>query len=209
MVVIDAEKHELNYQRSRTDNNIKDLEIKYQRRPDGKGGAATIISKKKQPVDIPQRREARKSEVEGGPVNPRTGEKQYTDTGKVYKTGKHAGQPIMEKVPRLSIVKDAHELSSGMPIEAHYANYSNNLKALANQARLDAFKTPRAKTSSSAKKTYEEEVKTLDAKLTKAKMNAPLERQAQIAANSRIRLEKAYDPEMDKKTYKKGFSPGY
>lgn len=198
MVVIDAEKHGLDYKRSANDNNIKDLKAKYQRQPDGKGGASTLISLKKQDARIPERKE--RPQKLGGPVDPKTGEKRYIETNR---PNWRTGEPATTKVPLLSITTNAHELSSGTPIEMHYANHSNQLKALANQARLDAIKTPRAKTNSSAKKTYEAEVKSLNNKLDIAKSNAPLERQAQIAANSVVRLKKAENPDMDSKTYKK------
>jgi len=50
MVVIDAEKHKLDYKSSEKDNNIKDLQQRYQRRVDENGkvhtkGASTIISR--------------------------------------------------------------------------------------------------------------------------------------------------------------------
>lgn len=54
MVVIDAVKHKYDYKQSEKDNHIKDLKDYWQRRvnPNGKGGAATIISKAKNPRQI-------------------------------------------------------------------------------------------------------------------------------------------------------------
>lgn len=51
MVVIDAVKHELDYKRSEQDNDISGLKKKYQ----GGGGAHTLLSKRKQEIDIPER----------------------------------------------------------------------------------------------------------------------------------------------------------
>ena len=61
MVVIDAEKHKLDWKRSEVENNIAELKRNYQRTvlPDGSiktGGAATIISKAKSTERVPKRR---------------------------------------------------------------------------------------------------------------------------------------------------------
>ena len=61
MVVIDAEKHKLNYKQSEIDNGIASLRKKYQTHKglDGKtkeGGASTLISRAKSPVEIPETR---------------------------------------------------------------------------------------------------------------------------------------------------------
>lgn len=61
MVVIDAEKHKLDWKRSEAENNIAELKRTYQRTvlPDGSiktGGAATIISKAKSTERVPKRR---------------------------------------------------------------------------------------------------------------------------------------------------------
>jgi hypothetical protein len=194
MVVIDAEKHNLDHRLSRNDNNIRDLEEKYQRQPDGKGGAATLISRRKSEESVLARKP--RTREKGGPVDPVTGELRYEPTGQInYKTGK----PREVRVLRLAETRDAHTLSSGTPIERLYANHSNKLKALANQARLDALNTPPAKWSPSAKQTYSKEVASLNAKLATAKSNAPLERHAQTVAGTIIRAARNDNPNMDKK----------
>ena len=75
MVVIDAEKHKLDYKRSEVENNIQALKEKYQRtlKPDGTiktGGASTIVSKAKSEELVPKRRGQ-------GVIDPETGEKTY------------------------------------------------------------------------------------------------------------------------------------
>lgn len=56
MVVIDAEKHKLDYQQSYKDNNITSLKQLYQKKENGKyGGAGTIVSRAKSPVKVPKR----------------------------------------------------------------------------------------------------------------------------------------------------------
>ncbi|MET0786550.1 MAG: helix-turn-helix domain-containing protein [Paenisporosarcina sp.] len=198
MVVIDAEKHNLNYKLSYNDNNIKQLKEKYQRQPGGGTGAATIVSRAKSELRVPERKE--RTQAKGGPIDKVTGERVYEETGRVHWK---SGRPMQTKTTRLAEAKDAHTLSSGTPIEVAYANHSNKLKALANQARLDAFNTPPAKYSPSAKKAYSNEVASLDSKLALAKSNAPLERQAQLVANTIVKTKKSYNPNMDKDTYKK------
>lgn len=75
MVVIDAEKHKLDYKRSEVENNIQALKEKYQRtlNPDGTiktGGASTIVSRAKSVTKVDKRRGQ-------GVIDPETGEKTY------------------------------------------------------------------------------------------------------------------------------------
>lgn len=67
MVVIDAEKHKLDYKQSEIDNGIDILKKKYQT-----GGASTILSRAKGEVSIDKRQGSPKVNME---YNPRTGEK--------------------------------------------------------------------------------------------------------------------------------------
>ena len=74
MVVIDAEKHKLDYQQSAMDNNIAALHKKYQRKYDENGneldaggGASTIISKAKGQIAVPKRKGQARINVEGKP----------------------------------------------------------------------------------------------------------------------------------------------
>ena len=56
MVVIDAEKHKLDYNQSYKENNITSLKQLYQKKENGKyGGAGTIVSKAKSPVNVEKR----------------------------------------------------------------------------------------------------------------------------------------------------------
>jgi hypothetical protein len=77
MVVIDAQKHHLNYKQSAKDNQIANLKIKYQGRADG--GASTLISRSTSSEHV-EKRTLRKAK-EGGPIDPETGKKVYTKTG--------------------------------------------------------------------------------------------------------------------------------
>lgn len=192
MVVIDAEKKGLDYRRSYDDNNIKALKEEFQT-----GGASTLISRKKSTVSRPEMKP--RPYKDGGPINKTTGELEFITTDRKYKSGTLA----TKRVNLLSVTKDAHELSSGTPIENLYAAHSNKLKALANQARLDAVHTEPFVRSPTAAKTYKEQVDRLDDKLYIAKRNAPLERQSHIIAQSKINLRKSYNPQLDKDELKK------
>lgn len=198
MVVIDAEKHNLDYKQSYNDNNIKDLKQKYQRQPTGRAGAAsTLISRAKSRLDVEERIPRPMSK--GGPIDPVTGERVWEYTGR----RKPSGELATTRTTKLADAGDAHALSSGTPIERIYANHSNKLKDMANRARLDAYNTPTSKWVPSAKAAYKNEVDSLNAKLSLAKSNAPLERQAQLLANAMIKMKRDDDPTMDDDTLKK------
>lgn len=190
MVVIDAAKHELNWKQSEIDNGIASLKEKYQGRKNA--GAKTLISRAGHEVTIPARIDRRASN--GGPIDKKTGER-------VYELAKEGTRPM--RVAELSVTKNAHDLSSGTPMEKIYADYSNKNKALANQARKMGVNISNSKTSSSAKKIYAKEVEELKNALALAKRNAPLERQAQVFANAIYKQQLHEKPDMDDETKKK------
>lgn len=202
MVVIDAEKHKLDYKQSEKDNGIAELKSLYQRRVDDDGnvkigGASTLISRKKQDVRVAERQGS-------GRIDPETGKVIYKESGRTYldpKTGKMT--PATTKVKLMSTVDDARTLSSGTPQENEYASYANKMKALANKARLEKVNTGKIAYSSVAKKTYEKEVFELDSALRLAKLNAPKERRAMAIANSVVKAKTQANPGMDKKEIKK------
>ena len=107
------------------------------------------------------------------------------------------------EVKKLALTDDASTLSSGTRIEQVYVDHSNKLKALANTARKQAASTKPAKYSPSAKTAYSNEVATLDAKLNLALKNAPLERQAQVIADTRVSQQRQANPGMDDETLRK------
>lgn len=206
MVVIDAEKHKLNYKQSAIDNNIASLKKKYQSTPGSEGqGASTLISRTTSDVMVNRRKF-------GFKIDPSTGEKVYTETGESYttqKVNKKTGA-ITEKVvvkqsksTKGAEAKDAHELSSGTVIEKVYADHSNKLKAMANEARKAQVSTKAIPYSASARKVYAPEVQTLDAKLNIALKNAPRERQAQVIAGAVVKQKRDANPGMEKDELKK------
>jgi len=199
MVVIDAEKHDLNYKESARANGIAALKEEYQ---GGKrAGAATLISRATAEERVLDRRLARVSE--GGPIDKSTGKVNLVPTNRInYKTGE------LKKIKstKLAETTDAHTLVSGTTgtrMERIYADHSNKLKDLANLARKEAVNTPRAQKNPSAAKVYSKEVESLNHKLHLAQSNAPLERQAQIIGNANYRAKVAEKPFMDEAEKKK------
>jgi hypothetical protein len=195
MVVIDAEKHDLNYKQSAIDNGISQLMQKYQGRK--QGGAATLISKKKSTKETPERKATYT-------INKATGEKVFTETGATY-VDRRTGKTVVKttKVNKLADTKDAHTLSSGTLIEKVYADHSNKLKDLANQARKESIHTKTTPYSPSAKAAYSNEVTRLQSALNLALRNAPLERQAQVLANAMVRQRRQDYPDMEEAELKK------
>lgn len=199
MVVIDAEKKELNYKESARVNNIAQLRAKYQ--TSARGGASTLISRKKSPEIVPERVE-RPARL-GGPIDPKTGKKVYVETNRTYVNKMGEVTPHTTKTTKLAETDDASTLSSGTVIEKHYAEHSNKLKALANEARLAYVNTKSVKYSPSAKAAYANEVASLNTKLDLAQRNRPLERQAQLVGNATFRLKRQANPDMDATERKK------
>ncbi len=202
MVVIDAEKHGLDFVQSEKDNGIASLKEKYQ--GGSRKGAATLISRARAEARVPEKTPRPASK--GGPIDPKTGKKVFVETGRTI-TDKRTGQPRpkLTKSVKLAETDDAFSLVSkpGTQMEVIYATHSNRLKALSNQARKESLGIKPAPYSPSAKRVYANEVGTLNAKLDVAKRNAPLEKQAQIVANARVSLKRQANPDMDPATLKK------
>lgn len=98
---------------------------------------------------------------------------------------------------------DARTLSSGTKMEDIYAEHANQLKGLANSARKESLNIERTDWSPSARKTYRPQVDSLTSKLNTALKNKPLERQAQVVANTTLAEKRRANPEMDPAEVKK------
>lgn len=192
MVVIDSEKHNLNYKQSYIDNGIADLKKKYQ--GSERAGASTLISRASSPTRVSTRKES---------IDPKTGKKVYTYTNETYVDSKGRTVRRTVKSTKMAEAEDARSLSSGTRMEEIYASHANKLKALANQARKASANTQYTPYSPSAKKTYEKEVKSLNAKLNLALQNKPLERQAQLLANKVVSAKRQANPDMTAEEVKK------
>lgn len=201
MVVIDAEKHKLDYKQSEKDQGIAELKQKWQgyTTSEGKdvGGASTLLSRRQQDIQVPERQGS-------GKIDPETGKVTYKESGRTYidpKTGKI--KEATTKVKLLAETEDIRTLSSGTAKENAYADYANSMKALANEARKAYMATGRLAYNSEAAKVYSSEVERLNSALNIAARNAPKERRAQAIANSVVKAKIQANPDMDKKEIKK------
>lgn len=228
MVVIDAEKHHLDYKKSAKDHDIQKLKKEYQGQINPKTGklntgASTILSRASAEIYVDQRKEVtdRKKMTPEQIKRFDEGYKVYVPTGKkstiqikdpkqmtpeevvLYKAGKKiyrtSDKNTQEKITRMDLVDDARELvrDRNNDKEMAYANYANELKQLARDARKVSRSIIPSPINQSAKKVYAEEVASLNSKLRKAKMNSPKERQAQVIANNIVRERRADNPDWD------------
>lgn len=206
MVVIDAGKHKLDYKQSEIDNNIAGLKKKYQTTidADGKvhtGGASTLISRSKGEESVLKRQGSPKVNQKGKPWYDSSKPEgalvyQIADdvAYEVPKVNRRTGEVTVEtryrtqRSTRMAETSDARELISdaNTKMERIYADYANNMKDLANKARLKAVATGKIAYSKTARQTYAPEVESLNEKLRIALMNAPRERQAQLRANAEV-----------------------
>ena len=233
MVIIDAEKHDLDYKQSEIDNDIALLKEKWQKQEDGKtGGAATLLTRAKSQEQVVKRQGSYS-------IDPETGEKKwkiaddayfeetkpvklYDENGKVvrdedgkikyqtYTNTKGEEVPVRVKTGEMGVrhqsstkmaeTSDARTLSTGTPVEELYAEYANNLKSLANSARLEYTKTPNLEYNSEAAKLYSDEVSSLNSKLEVFNRNKPRENQATIQSNKEISKLIEDNPELAEKS---------
>ena len=248
MVVIDAEKHGLNYKQSEIDNHIDELKKKYQARDDdGYGGASTFISRAKSQERIPERKlkapskmtpEEHERYLNGEQIWVNTGKtrtfwdpiksKLTKDEKDILKNGskdevrelrkelmadgrmEKRVETVTEKTTKAAVY-DPYDLVSGgsrektTSIERVYADYSTSMKDLARQARKIAREQDEWKADPAAKKLYSQEVQSLNEKLSVAKKNGVLERQAQRIANKKMDIILEANPELehDKEHFKR------
>ena len=258
MVVIDAEKHHYDWRQCFKDNNITELYKHYQGK--ASGGASTLISKAKSPMNILKRKpdyigsdpENADRKVKNG-IDLETGEKVFKNSGESYhkpiylyerdengvvkkdkngrkikatytakdeKTGQDIQKPVIigyeeKETPRktsttkmanaLETTGDARNLVSNFDTnkEYLYANYANQIYALANRARKELATTKPIEYDREAAKKYAAEVESLDYKLDLALKNSPRERQAQIAAAYVFKCKKQENPNMSAEDEKK------
>lgn len=255
MVVIDAEKHKLDYKASEKDNNIAALKKKYQAHIDENGnevygGASTILSRAKGQASVDKRQGSYHINIPGSkdydPSRPdgakiwKTAEDLYypdrtydkktgimtvkTTTGKTIqydvKDAKAYAKynPVEKRDPatgevsytsgdgtidyrvkkrtqvstKMAETDDAYTLVSKYrhTMELVYADYANEMKNLGNKARIEMVNTGKIPYSSTAKKTYAVEVKSLMDKLDNSDLNKIKERSAQRKANAEILTKK-------------------
>lgn len=192
MVVIDAEKHNLDYLRSERENGIKELRKRYQEHYDvisgtTKSGASTLISRSK--------------------TEHRTLETWYKDRTPEELAANPRLAPKIKKTKTIStdhvveMVNDAKTLGSGTPIENMYGDYINALGKMRDKANKVVESSPNMIVNKDAKVKYRDQVQSLQHKLNTALANSPRERQAQLIANKVIAEKR--DPDMQKDQLKK------
>lgn len=202
MVVIDAEKHKLDYKQSEIDNNIAALKKEWQ----NGGGASTLISRSKGEKTVYKRQgspiintktkngkpnpDYDPSKPEGSLIWKTADDLEY----KYTKVNKRTGETTVvtkyrtQKSTNMAETTDARTLISDAdtPMERAYADYANRMKDLANKARIESSIAGKIAYSAKAKSTYQTEVKSLNDKLNTAELNRPRERQAQLKANAEV-----------------------
>ena len=199
MVIIDTGKHGLNWHQSEIDNNIADLKERYQ---GGKNaGASTLISKSKGRKDVTRRQDRYT-------IDEETGEKIWFEKPEYYtnKAGKLVERTTIST--KMAEAKDARELLSDNPtaMELLYADYANHMKSMGNKARKEYLTIKEPTRDPEAAKKYASEVESLNQKLIKAQLNAPLERKAQVLAGQMFRVKEEANPDMadDEKKKERG-----
>lgn len=235
MVVVDAEKHHLNWRQAELDNGIAELRRKYQ----NGGGASTLLSRSTAQEHIPERKLKMPGKMSPSELERwKAGEDIYVETGRQrrditypkarmtpqekadYTSGDPTKKIMVERAMRADgrarvkyetateksksgYLHDPFELASTQnretttPMERIYGDHSRRMKELAKEARALARAQESPKEDKEAKKKYAREVESLTEKINVAKKNAPLEKQAQIIANTKYKAWKWDHPEED------------
>ena len=238
MVIVDAEKHHLDYKRSERENRIPELKEKYQGGVNG--GAATFLSRSTGPYRVGERKEKAPSKMnaeekkrwENGEIvyeyshrmqgkakqpsrrlmteqekkdwDSKDPDKRAAVKRAFYQSGRMQYQQVevTEEVAKGSEFHPYSLVSTGVRdtakrIEQVYADHAVEMKEMARIARKEARSTVDISYKPEMAKKYKTEVNSLNAKLSTAKRNAPLERQAQLIANTKWATVKYNNPDMD------------
>ena len=203
MVVIDAEKHKLDYKASEKDNNISALMKKYQGK--ARGGASTIVSRGSGEKDVVKRQGTPKinqkgkdwydpSRPEGALIYRKADDADYIVTKVNKRTGEttEVVKTRTQKSTKMAETDDAMTLVSERkhPMELVYAEYANSMKAMGNKARTEMVNTGKIAYNRDAKRKYENEVESLTEKLRKAELNTGRERTANRMAAATVAAKK-------------------
>ena len=106
MVVIDAEKHKLDYKASEVENNIVALKKEYQRKENGGyGGASTLLSRAKGETNVPKRQGSYKVNIKGTPDYDPT----KPEGAKIWKPADDLYYPVRksDKVAKTTTIRTA------------------------------------------------------------------------------------------------------
>ena len=227
MVIIDAEKHNLDWKTAKKDLRIDELKKAYQGRANA--GASTLISKSTSPEHPYDRKKGvRFIDPETGKpgkvvnIDPVTGQPLFSETGKTrFKPKKthvdeETGAVIVDEwgeerrkgksnkmTEALLTTGDARALSSGTAIEEVYAAHANRMFELGNKARLATLQVEKTYVNKEAKQKYATEVEEMMKAIREGIMNAPLEREAQALAYAMSKAETDETGHVDYDTRKK------
>lgn len=174
MVVIDSKKHKLDYKAAKKILRINELHQKWQ----PEGGASTLISRARAEIHVPEFKEA-------WAPDPETGKIEKTNTNRIYLDYKTGKEKEATKTVKALSYKTPEELMSkpGTKMEMIYADFSNKVKSMANDARKETISIKAYPLNQSAAEAYKDEAESLRKKVEISLKNAPLERQAQMIAN--------------------------
>lgn len=198
MVVIDAEKHQLNWKQAKDDFAIKELYKEYTGKAGG--GATTVVSRASGDTDVPKRGASY--------IDPETGRKMYRPAkGSQWTNAKGELVTKTQKTSKMDKAEDAYELLSDNPtkMELTYADHANRCKALGNEARKEILRVRASmpKKDPKAAEKYAAEVESLKIKLNESKKAAAYEKQVQILGNEKYNVWLADNPHADKAECKK------
>lgn len=225
MVVIDAAKHKLDYKQSEKDNNIAELKRLYQKQTNADGtfvidpktndikigGSATLLSRAKSPEKVPKRQGQPKINQKGKPwydptkpegslIYKESFDAHYDKTVINKRTGEVKTVPAVrtEDSTKMQETEDARTLISAKrtKMEILYADYANDMKQLARDARIELVNTEGTKKDPAAAKKYAKEIASMDYKLNEALKNSVKERAALRSANASIKDAIEADPDL-------------
>ena len=195
------------------------------------GGSSTLLSRAKGEVTVPEvrgqvhynmigkpwydpnkpegaviRKESGRTYPVGKPVYDEEGNQVYNEKGKPVKDYSDGETKLAtRKSTQMAETDDAYKLVSALRSEPEllYADYANQLKALANEARRTFMYTKEQQYNPTARKEYEAEVKSLEEKLDHAYRQKPKEARAQNIALGIINARIKVDPDLNSKNRKK------
>lgn len=193
MVVIDSEKHQLDYKASEAQFAIPALRKKYQSH-DTVGGITQKLIKLDGTVETVVTQQKKSPQAGASTLISRADSKVATVKREYLDKNGKKKVAIDEEAPLLNRVKDLSKISSGTQVESAYGDYINGLRGVNEKALTSLEKLPPFKRVPAQSKKYASEVASLKEKVRLAEANAPRERQAQILAEQLYR--KSYDKDM-------------
>lgn len=206
MVVIDAEKHKLNYKRSEKENGIDALKKKYQIHIDkvdysklsgidpNTNKVVKVISSAELKSHTGNKKSSGASTVISRRKNQVTTGGQEVEIPNPTKRNPNGTRTVIRKAKKSYITSMLDDASiylkpNSTQIEKDYVGYINQLKSRKNTIDKEIMTIKTKPRDPKAALIYAEEVGSLKSKLTKSLLNAPKERQAQALATVNYKKE--------------------